>query len=294
MATATRSRAAQADRRSAYQVITDRILDKLREGVVPWHKPWAGAQGWPKSLASNKRYRGVNCFLLACLGHEQPYYLTYKQAQAMGGNVRKGQHGFPVVFWTEWETRDRATGEATKVPVLRYYTVFNVDQCEGVDYEPVTVATYLHDPIAAAEMLISDSAVQPTISHGFTRACYVPVADRIELPNAERFETREHYYSTLLHELTHATGAASRLNRDGIAKGALFGSDSNAREELIAEMGAAFLCGECGIVDRVIDNSASYIDGWRARLSRDPKLVIQAASAAQKAADLVLGRTWEN
>jgi antirestriction protein ArdC len=289
MATATK-----ADRRSVYSVITDRILDKLRDGVVPWHKPWAGAQGWPKSLASGKRYRGVNCFLLACLGHEQPFYLTYKQAQAMGGNVRKGEHGFPVVFWTEWETRDKATGEECKVPVLRYYTVFNVDQCEGVEYQPISVPTYEHDPIAAAESLLSESAVKPAIAHGFGRACYSPVADRIEMPNAERFETREHYYSTLFHELTHSTGHASRLKRDGIVGGAMFGSDTYAREELIAEMGAAFLCGECGIVDRVLDNSAAYIDGWRARLSRDPKLVVQAAGAAQKAADLVLGRTWEN
>src|SRR5215213_1336039 len=127
MATAIR-----ADRRTVYQVITDRILEKLREGIVPWHKPWTGAQGWPKSLASEKRYRGVNCFLLACLDFEQPWFVTYKQAQTLCGNIRKGEHGFSVVFWCEWETTDKHTGDATKVPVLRYYTVFNVAQCEGL------------------------------------------------------------------------------------------------------------------------------------------------------------------
>lgn len=288
MATATKSKS------SVYEIITDRILEKLRDGVVPWQKPWAGNQAWPKSLGSGKRYRGVNCFLLACLDFEQPWFVTFNQAKSMGGSVKKGAKGFPVVFWTEWETRDKSTGEETKVPVLRYYTVFNVDQCDGVTYEPIAQPTFAHDPIAEAEAIMERTAVRPSVVHGMGRACYSPIADRIEMPQVERFEKREHYYSVLFHELTHSTGHADRLKRDGIVNPSMFGSDPYAKEELIAEMGAAFLCGECGIVDRTIDNSAAYIDGWRSRLSKDPKLVVQAAAAAQKSTDLILGRTWDN
>lgn len=279
-----------------YQLITDRIIELLEQGTVPWHKPWRSAEYAPQNLLSRKPYRGINAFLLGCLGYEEPFWLTFKQAKQLGGSVRKGEKSTPVVFWKWLEKRDGETDEVERLPLLKHYRVFHVSQCDLPDgkvpvIEPSEETEFV--PIEACERVVSEMPNAPTIEVGGGRACYQPGEDRVRMPKREAFARVEDYYATLFHELVHATGHTSRLNREGIRELSRFGSKNYSQEELVAEVGAAFLCGHCGIAIATIENTASYIDGWLKKLRRDKKLVVQAAAQAQKAADHVLGVTFE-
>ncbi len=212
---------------SVYQIVTEQIIKQLESGVAPWHRPWTTQI--PKNLVSKREYRGINVFLLASRGYGSPYWLTYKQATETGGNVRRGEHGSKVVFWKidKYETED-ADGQtlAKTSAILRYYTVFNVEQCDG-----------------------------------------------IKVPGSE----------------THSTGHPSRIGREGIEKLNTFGSESYSKEELIAEMGAAMLAGIAGIERKTLANSAAYLKSWIDVLKSDSRMVVFAASQAQKAADYIQG-----
>ena len=276
-----------------YQLITDRIIELLEQGVVPWRRPWAA--GIPANLKSGRDYRGINTFLLSCTGHESPHWVTFKQAQSMGGSVRKGERGFPVIFWKLREKVDKATGETSVFPLLRRYTVFNAAaQCDGLDVPPVLPKTLAWSPLDQAEAIVDGFASRPTIQYGGGRACYYPTLDKIGMPPREAFEDRAEYYSTLFHELGHSSGHASRLGRPGVTDLASFGSHSYSQEELVAEMTSAFLCGACGIEQQTLDNSAAYIGSWLSKLRNDKRLVIQAGAQAQRAADLIYGTTFES
>jgi antirestriction protein ArdC len=283
-------------RTDVYQHVTGRILDALDGGTVPWRNPILGSRdsAWPRNLTSNRTYRGINTFLLALTawseGYQSPYWLTFKQAQARGGRVRKGQKSTLVVFWKQLTVEDKEVGKDKLVPLLRHYRVFNTEQCDGV-----VAPTHDEDeqdrvfqPIAEAASIV-EGFDGPSIQHGGHRACYRPKTDEVQLPEPGRFESGEAYYATLFHELTHSTGHSSRLDRGLDTKLAPFGSPDYSREELVAEMGAAFLCGHAGIEPAVLDNAAAYIQGWLDRLKDDKRLVVQAAGAAQKSADLILG-----
>jgi antirestriction protein ArdC len=227
------------------------------------------------------------------MSYSSPYWLTFKQAQELGGHVRKGEKACPVVFW-KWLDVERDE-EKERVPFLRYYSVFNAAQCEGIDAHVPTVpgATREHSPVAAAQAIVDAMPKRPEIRLGLDRAFYSPGGDYVGMPNPGQFRSAEDWHSVLFHELTHSTGAECRLNRKGVSgsdgQWSAFGSNPYAKEELVAEMGAAFLCGQAGIVERTIDNSAAYVASWLARLKDDPKLVVQAAAQAQKAADFILG-----
>ncbi len=266
-----------------YQIVTDRILRLLEAGTVPWHQPWKGLP--PQNLVSRKPYRGINVFLLNTARYTSPFWLTFRQVQSFGGRVRKGEHSMPVVFWKVF--KEETENEPKRIPFLRYYSVFNVTQCEGI-VVPEVEAVHSFEPIVRCEQVVSDMPKRPVIHHGGSRACYSPTTDEITLPEAKVFESGEDYYSTLFHELTHSTGSQSRLNRKEIAEPSKFGSDPYSREELVAEMGSAFLCGHCGIENRTVDQSAAYVQHWLTRLKDDRKLVIHAASQAQKACDFIL------
>lgn len=280
--------------RNVYERITARILRQLEEGTVPWRKTWIGGeQGHPRNLASGHYYRGINPFLLACTPYESPYWLTFNQAKKLGGCVLKGEKSTPVIFWKWWEKENSKTGEKEKFPLLRYYNVFNVAQCDlPSDKLPTDapVPEFDFEPIAACVSVVSHMPSPPAIEHGGVAAAYRPSTDTVQIPKPERFERPEEFYSTLFHELTHSTGHESRLNRPGITSLISFGSRTYSKEELIAEMGATFLCGHCGIENAVIENSAAYIAGWLRKLRDDNRLVVHAAAAAQKAADYILGR----
>jgi antirestriction protein ArdC len=272
-----------------YEQITERIITLLANGTVPWQKPWKARTGLPRNLVTKRPYRGINVFLLLAMSYESPFWLTFRQALQLGGNVRKGEKSCPVVFWKQTTIADEESGEPQRVPLLRYYHVFNVAQCDGltIGAEPVEATI---NGIIKPDEIVAHMPQLPVIKHGMTRAFYSPHEDCVGLPARERFEKTEGYYATLFHELVHATGHESRLNRATLTEKAGFGSNPYCKEELIAEMGAAFLCGQAEIAERTIDNSAAYLHGWLEQLRNDRTLIVQAAAQAQKAADFILGK----
>ena len=243
------------------------------------------------NYASKKPYRGVNTFLLAVsrfkAGYDSNYWLTYKQIQMLGGNV-KGQHSEMVVFWKLLE-KPTPEDETDYIPMLRYYRVFNLDQVTGIK-RPAIDNLPTFQPINEAEEVATKYQEQIEVIHGGSRAYYQPSNDWIRMPEKETFDGPEEYYSTLFHEFTHSTGHKTRLNRPGITETHYFGDEIYSKEELIAEMGAAMLSGVVGIENKTIKNSASYIQSWLGKLKEDKKLVVHAAAAAQKAADFILGK----
>jgi antirestriction protein ArdC len=278
-----------------YSTITDKILEIMEGGVIPWHKPWL-MSGSHRNLVTGKQYRGINVFLLSCSSFGSPWWLTFKQAQEKGGNVRKGEKGTMIVFWKPIQIKEKhsVTGEdeKKKVFVLRYYKVFNLDQIDGIEAPPVSETTEL-EPIGTAAKIVENMQNQPAIEHAATyNACYRPSEDAVNMPLFNDFESSESYYATLFHELGHSTGHQSRVSRPEGMKKICFGSDSYSKEELIAEMTSAFLCGEAGISQETIQQSASYIENWSAKFKDDTKIVVCAAAAAQKATDYILNRKF--
>jgi antirestriction protein ArdC len=272
-----------------YQIVTDRIVRLLESGTVPWHRPWKGGNQWPQNFVSRKVYRGINLFLLNAASYASPFWLTFRQIENLGGRVRKGEQSFPVVFWKMF--KEEGENEAKRIPFLRYHRVFNTAQCEGINIptSPTMSVSQTFQPIEKCEQVVAAMPKRPQINHDGIRACYSPSLDVVSMPETRLFETSEGYYSTLFHELTHATGHATRLSRKEITAPIRFGSDPYSREELVAEMGAAFLCGHCEIENKTINLSASYIQSWLGKLKEDRKLVVHAAAQAQKASDFILG-----
>lgn len=282
---------------TVYEIITNQIIEELKKGVVPWKKPWkAGA--WPMNFVTKRRYRGINVAILGSKEYDSPYWLSFKQVNDLGGKIRKGEKGTIIVFWklleilNDDETDDEVIEEDKKyIPFLRYYRVWNLEQTEGIKYEktdhkPKTETELLDE----AEAIIRNMKDRPEIKFGGRKAFYRPATDTIQIPKRENFYTTAGYYSTLFHELGHSTGHSKRLNRPGVAHFDILGSEQYSKEELVAEMTAAFLLGCVGFQDDPeIKNSAAYIGGWLETLNRDSRMVVLAAAQAQKAVDYILG-----
>ncbi len=285
---------------NVYETITVRIMEQLERGTIPWQQPWNYTVSMPRNLLSQKAYRGINVWMLASAGYSSPHWLTYRQAQEIGGHVRKGEHGLPVVFWKfldrQEEQQDGEEESGKRIPVARLYTVFNVQQCELPErLQPLlkidaSGGADTHQQIDACEQIVATMPQRPTIRHGEARAYYRPSTDTVNMPERRLFAKAEHYYSVLFHELTHSTGHASRLERATLRDLLAFGDTNYSKEELCAEMGAAYLCGVTGIVNETVDNSAAYIRGWLSKLRNDKTVLVQAAAQAQKAADFILGK----
>ncbi len=283
-----------------YAIVTEKIINLLEQGIVPWRRPWTSA-GLPRNLVSKKPYRGINHFLLSASKYVSPFWLTFRQANELGGSVRRGEQSTIIVFWKvdarpDQEATDAANEEGTRRRfLLRYYRVFNVEQCDlpqtVLDKLP-KIETHEHDPIDEAERIVAEMPQRPELQTGGSKAFYSSLSDRVTMPPRELFTTAEEYYATLLHEMTHSTGHPKRLARETITEAAPFGSATYSKEELCAEMGSAFLCAEAGISPVVIENQAAYLAGWLGKLRDDRKLLIYAAAQAQKAADFILGRQF--
>lgn len=282
-------------KQSPYERITETIIERMEQGDIPWRKPWAASAGMPRNIRGTA-YRGINVWLLASLGYASPTFLTFKQAKQKGGSVRKGEKGCPVVFWKQLEITDKESGEAKRIPMVRGYTVFNVAQCDFVadPHAPEETERPSIPPIEVADKLVANYASAPDVQHGGGRACYSPVQDSVRMPERDSFETSEFYYSVLFHELGHSTGHRTRLARDGVTNHAAFGDHTYAREELVAEFTASYLCGVAGIERReTIDNTAAYLQSWTRKLRQDSKALVTAASQAQRAADWIQARRFE-
>lgn len=275
-----------------YTIITNKIIEKLESGIIPWKKPWIGGKG-AFNRVSGKSYSMLNQMLLEHDGE----YLTFNQITDLGGTVKKGAKGEMVVFFkmNEYEEKDEESGEikVKKYPVLRYYKVFHISNVEGI--EPLEIEETIINVNAetnafceverAVERYIENSAINYEVTNG-NRACYSPTTDTIQIPSFKQFVNMNEYYSTLFHEIVHSTGHETRLNRD-LKNG--FGSENYAKEELVAELGSVFLNNHYGVeTDDTFDNSTAYVQSWLNVLKNDKKLIVSASTQAEKAANYVL------
>ena len=277
-------------KRGLYADVTARIVAELEAGAAPWVKPWSVTPGanTPCNAVSNRPYSGCNVVLLwmaQAVGYRAPRFLTFKQALELGGNVRKGERGTKVYFVKQLQVRDEGAEDssfARLIPMMREYTVFNVDQCENLPESALTSKPMrVRNPDArdglADDFLRSTGA---DIREGHGEAYYVPSHDFISMPAFKGFKGADHFYNVTFHELTHWTGHKARLDRDLKNR---FGSRDYAAEELIAELGAAFLCAEIGFDGDV--RSAGYIASWIELLKADKRAFFTACSRASKAVD---------
>lgn len=288
----------ETKRQTIYQEVTERIIRELEAGRVPWVQPWGKPEietplGLPKNAATRKTYSGINILILwgaaIELGARAQSWLTFRQAKALGGSVRKGERGTTVVYAdrfipkAELERADAEGDDAQAVPFLKRYTVFNVGQCEGLPEEAYAGASPLpeREAIPHAEALIAATGADFRI--GGDKAFYVPSKDYIQVPPQPAFFEQIDYYRTCFHELGHWSGHESRLAR---AFKGRFGSKPYAREELVAEMASAFICASLGIVPTV--RHTDYIADWLDVVKEDERAIFNAASLASKAADFIL------
>ncbi len=294
-------------RRDPYQAVTDMILEQLEIGVVPWRCPWNREVGCPSNFTSGKPYRGINVMLLGWRHFSSPWWLTYRQAQERGGYVRKGESGTMVVKYGTFRPKDSepANDEAgkssetslkSKSRFLRTFTVFNAMQIEGIAFPAVPSPSLTEERHAQAEGIIKAMPNPPQIlERDITRAYYSKSLDEVQTPRFAQFESADSYYATVFHELTHATGHESRLNRDTLTKHDEFGGPIYSREELVAEMGSAFLCMEANIARDRHEQSAAYLQSWLTvlKVKENRKWIVQAASQAARATDFILNRQAE-
>jgi antirestriction protein ArdC len=278
--------------RDIYEAITARFIEQLERGTVPRQRPWLSAQ----NIVSQKPYRGINSLLLGSAPFGSPFWVSFKQALDLGGHVKKGEKSMPVIYYKFLEKRDadgnlaiRADGTPARVPFIRWSNVFNLEQTEGIEPPALTVAQSSQPPCEKAAAMVAEARLCPIHHVGFA-AFYSPERDVIQMPASGTFRTQEDYYHTLFHEMTHATGHGSRLDREGVTQPVKFGSDRYSKEELIAELGAAFLSNEAGILNEVqFQNSAAYLASWIRKLENDPRLIVSAAAQGQRASDFIRG-----
>ena len=296
-----------SEKLNLYQILTDRIVANLEKGVIPWEKPWKSPKlsggVFPRNFSTRKSYRGINVMLLWGADYSSPFWLTYKQAQELGGTVRKGERSERIVFYKQLQNHEETeqpneedTDSKRRPFMLTCYNVFNVEQCDGLNVptieepEPTSV-----DLDKACEDLVNNWSGRPSIRTEVKtegRAYYRPNTDSIHLPARFRFIDTAHYYKTLFHELIHSTGHESRLAR---SFGKHLGDELYSKEELIAETGSAFLCAMAGIETEHIErNTTAYLQHWISALRQDNKLIVQAAASAQRAVDMILGTTLES
>lgn len=272
-----------------YEIVTDRIIQMLDKGTVPWQKPWASRA--PANYVSGKPYRGINVWLLSCCRYTDHRFITMKQVNEKGGRVKKGEKAHLVVFWSPIKKTEMTPEGAVerKFFLLRYYYVFNVEQTEG--WTPKPLPSNDTEKVQSGEAFMAKLPEQPKIVTGGDEAFYRPATDEITMPPINAFRDSAAYYSTLFHEVTHWTGAQSRLKR--LEKSANI--EAYSKEELVAEMGAAYCCGICGIENAASQkNTAAYIQNWASRIKGDAKLVVQAAAQAQRAVDWMQGVTFNS
>lgn len=277
-----------------YAIVTDRIISKLDEGIVPWRQPWKDLAP-PHNLVTGRHYRGINRLLLSGSPYETNSYLTFRQAKDLGASIKKGEKAHLIVYWKRPEKQEQTDENAQQPkPVLRYYFVFNAAQCNDLPaslFEDTSKA--VNDPIEVCEELIARMPNCPAIQHKGNEAYYEVEADMITMPKKNQFFSSDEYYQTVFHELIHSTGHACRLDRKEIMVPNAFASESYSLEELTAEMGACYLSSYAGIAMHDLTNHVAYIQNWLTRFKGDKRFVFQACMLAQRATDYILNIRYE-
>ena len=274
-----------------YEMVTNKIIEQLESGIIPWRKPWSGASNGAYNVVSKKTYSLLNQMLLKYAGP----YATFKQWSDLGGKVKKGEKSETIVFWKVKiyeEEQEDGTKKEKIVPVLKKYSVFHISQVTGVEVEEMLVPKIL-EPCVEADKVINDYVVRSGITFKeciTDSAFYSAILDCVEVPAKEQYSEIEEYYSTSFHELVHSTGHGSRLNRISLTEGASFGSEVYSKEELVAEIGSAMLMNRLQIDTKsTFMNSSGYIQSWLRKLKNDSKFVVSASSQAEKAVHYIYG-----
>lgn len=276
-------------KKDIYEMVTDRIIEQLEKGYIPWQKPYTGVHDGAYNRISNKPYSLLNQMLLSKTGE----YASFKQWSELGGHIRKGEKAEIVTFWKiqqiEEENED---GEKIikQLPLLRYYNVFHISQVEGV--EPKSIDLNELQPIEEAERIKTEYMQREHIKileKVTNKAFYSPSLDYIQVPCKEQYQNIEEFYSTLFHEMIHSTGHKVRLDREDVKDCMYFGSENYSKEELCAELGSAFIINKLGIESsKSFNNSTAYIQSWLRVLKNDKKFIISASSRAEKAVKYIL------
>lgn len=280
--------------KNVYQMVTDRVIEQMQQGIIPWHRPWTGAADGAMNYVTRRPYSLLNQLLLGRDGE----WLTWKQIQDCGGKLKKGAKAGMVVYYGKFVAKEEkadGTVEEKEIPVLKYYNVFHLSDCTGIESKIENDVHTTTRPIDAAEDIIngylsSEDAPRFHNDQPSNRAYYAPSTDTVVVPMISQYKIAEEYYSTTFHELTHSTMKESRCNRRAENERAALGSENYSREELVAELGAAMLCTVSGLDnDKAFKNSVAYLQGWLKALKNDNKMMVWAASRAEKAARYIMG-----
>lgn len=287
-----------ANNTETYERITATILSLIEKGeLMPWQQPWKNGSEWARSMSTGRLYNGINRWILTLTAQANgwsPWFGTYKQIEALGGQVRKGEKGQVAILWKPVEKVNQ-DGDTEKFLMLRTFNVFSASQADGLPEKFYSKPEPANDDDRSddAEQVFSDYVEREGISGTFfggDRAFYSPVTDTITMPKFETFVSADHYYATVFHECAHSTGHKSRLDRPGVSNFDHFGSHQYSREELVAEMASSLVLGVLGLdKPNLVENQASYLAHWHKALKEDPQALVWAAGRAEKAADLILG-----
>jgi len=272
-----------------YDILIDKVCDLIEEKkMLPWQCPYQSVN--PTNFITKKSYRGFNKLYLSFLRFESQYFVSFKQARQLGGSIKKGQNGFPVIYYNFIEKK-KESGKVESIPFAKYSTVFNLDQCENIDtskIESIKNETLEFDPVEAAENIINNYKTIPAIEYDKSfQSCYIPSKDVVRIQNKEYFSGVNEFYSTIFHELVHSTGSKKRLNR--FLEGTSYSKAEYSKEGLIAEIGAFTLCREAQI-ETTLDNSTAYIQSWIKVLKNNTSWLFSAASKAEKATNYILNK----
>lgn len=280
-----------------YEKITNKFVDAIQfQGKMPWQKPWVGGT-MPRNYATKRTYNGINLVLTLFSGFDSPNWLTFNQVNQLGGLVKKGSKGTPIIFW---EKRESLTGEKNSQGedvkksylLLKDYVIFNEEQIEGIDFKNEVVLINEEERMLEIENIFKATNIQ--VLEGGDSACYIPMQDLIKMPKFGFFKSKNDYYATLSHEFIHATGHVSRLKREGVANFNRFGSEQYSFEELVAEIGSCMFLSLHGIQnDKVESNQMAYVQNWIRVLKNDPSMIIKASKEAQKAVDWIVSKSKE-
>ena len=279
---------------AVYKRLTDQIIAQIEKGSAPWQKPWimSGANT-PKNFITKKPYRGFNLIATGSKEFQCPYWLTFKQIVALGGQILPNSSGTPIVYWLKGSYEKKIDADETEERTFlspRYYVVFNLEQVEGIEWEMPDNDETVDESLAGdlIEIYCEEENIDLTFTNTIDRAYYSPSRDLIHVPAINNFKNPNHFYSVLFHESVHSTGISKRLNRGLDTETRRFGDHLYSKEELVAEFGACFLMGIFDIHDEtVFKNSASYLAGWVKKLKDQPQMLVSAANQAQRAVDFI-------
>lgn len=294
---------------SLYDEVTNRIIVLIEKGVAPWRRTWS-TYGLARNYGTDHIYTGINLILMNNTMHPIPYFLTFNQVKEQGGRIKKDAKAEKVIYFDvyykdgndktltkEEAIQRRKNGEEIQIlKFIKYYNVFNLEDIEGFEFQIPEIELKPNEKIARCESIIESMPKRPELRQiDANRACYAPELDFVNMPSIEQFESAEYYYATFFHELVHSTGHISRLAREEIMNPQKFGSMPYSREELVAEMGASFLCSSVQLdYDSIVENNVAYLSGWLKILKEDSKYIFKVASEAQKTSDYILNLRQSN